>query len=139
MAIIWNNRDLNDMKTVLLAKGAGGTKVLTEVITDIIEEASLKMVNTIETTPSGLVPGKIGRVWTGTMRDAVGSDPVTSSGGEVKGTFGWTKEQWEYFKFQENGTGNGRGSIPPMHALLGAFIWAREELKTRITVLMGSK
>lgn len=139
MPIIFNNRDLNDLKTTLAARGAGGHKVLTEVITDIVEEASAMMVKTIETTPSGLVPGKIGRVYSGDMRDAVGNDPVVRAGDKVSGTFGWTKEQLDYFLYQENGAAPGRNTIPPMHALLGAFIWAREELKNRIDALMRSK
>lgn len=145
--IIWRNKDLNDLRTELNARNAGGRQVLTEVLTDIADEAVEKMVHTIETIPSGLVPGKIGRVDTGLMRDSVKRSEVTSASRKTSVKVGWTDTKERYFLFQEQGADNAFGAatgqggvrrIPPMHALLGAFIWAREELRQRIEHLVNS-
>jgi hypothetical protein len=107
-------------------------------MTYVIEEAAQRMVETVETTPSGLRPGKPDRVWTGHMRDEIRAEPVTSGGGVVKGVWGWPDAE-AYFNYQETGEATGLKSIPPMHALLSSFIWAREELQTQIDFLSEVK
>lgn len=135
MAFIWKNRDLEDLKTELNGRGAGGAKVLTEVLTDVLEEAVDRMKETIDTTPSGLVPGKSNRNDTFTMRENMNYKPVTASGGRIKGVWGWTGKQEDYFLLQDF----GYSRVPPMHALLNSFVWAREEVRRQISDLVGRK
>lgn len=135
MAFIWKSRDLEDLRTELRARGAGGARVLTEVITDITEEAVDRMKDTIDTTPSGLVEGKPNRNDTFNMRDSMNSAPVVASGGKVTGRWGWTKNKEDYFLLQDY----GYSRVPPMHALLNSFVWAREELRQQIDQLVKSK
>lgn len=140
VGFIFNNRDLNDLRTEINSRGAGGYPVMREVLTDIADEAVGKMIQTIETTPSAFVPGKSNRVDTGTMRDAVQATEIQREGSHISVRFGWTGTKEDYFLWQEQGADNPSaigGRISPMHALLGAFIWAREELVERITDLRG--
>lgn len=135
MSMTWVSGSPMQLSATLRARGAGGAKVVSAVMEDVIEEAADRMVQTIETTPSGLKPGKIGRVWTGHMRDSVKTLPVTSGGGRVTGQWGWPDSE-DYFKYQEEGAAMGRATIPPMHALLGSFLWAKIELQLRLNALM---
>lgn len=135
MSMTWVSGSPMQLSATLRARGAGGAKVVSAVMEDVIEEAADRMVQTIETTPSGLKPGKIGRVWTGNMRDTVETRPVTSGGGKVTGEWGWFSPE-AYIDYQEKGAAMGRATIPPMHALLGSFLWARIELQLRLNALM---
>lgn len=140
--VVWKNRDLNDLRTELNARGAGGFPVLREVLTDIADEAVAKMIQTIETTPSAFVPGKGNRVDTGAMREAVKASEVQRNGHKVSVKVGWVDTQENYFLWQEQGADNKRalnGRISPMHALLGSFVWAREEFRARLTDLFGRR
>lgn len=59
------------------------------VIDKISEEIPLAMQETIEKTPSALVPGKIGRIWTSHMHDSVSvivPDNVTVEYGWIEGS-----------------------------------------------------
>lgn len=132
MGFVWRNNDLNDLKTTLGGRGAGGKQILRVVLDDIADEAEDRMKAWIENIPSGLVPGKIGRVDTGHMRDMVGREEVKETAHSVSVRFGWVTQVEDYFLYQENGAEPGRKSIPPMHALLGTFLWAREEARQRI-------
>lgn len=135
MPFIWKNRDLEDLSTTLRARGAGGARILSEVITDVMDEAVDMMKETIDTTPSGLVPGKPDRNYSGDMREAMNAAPVVRSATKVSGKWGWTKRKEDYFLLQDY----GYSRVPPMHALLNSFVWAREELKQQIDQLVRSK
>ena len=66
--------------------------------------AQEEMQRTIEETPSALSPGKVGRVWTGAMLNAVDAK-VTKTGRKRDMQAGWLSNQQSYFLDQENGTG----------------------------------
>lgn len=138
MSFTFTNMTPEGLAFTLRARGAGGARVLKAVMEDVIEEARDDMVNTVETTPSGLKPGKGDRVWTGNMRDTVSTKPVTSGGGKIVGEWGWFTPE-EYIRYQEYGKAAGRHPIPPMHALLKSVIKARQELQARLDDLARSK
>lgn len=138
MSLTFTDMTPEGLAFTLRARGAGGARVLKAVMEDVIEEAKEDMVNTVETTPSGLVPGKNNRVWTCNMRDTVETKPVTSGGGIVEGKWGWFSPE-AYIRYQEYGKAPGRRSIPPMHALLKSVIKARQELQARLDDLVRSK
>lgn len=71
---------------------------------DAGEKARDSMRNTIETTPSGLAPGKPNRILTGAMWDAADYS-VTQAGYKVRVRHGWLKSRKRYFLDQELGTG----------------------------------
>lgn len=71
---------------------------------DAGEKARDSMRNTIETTPSGLAPGKPNRILTGAMWDAADYS-VTQTGYKVRVKHGWIKSRKRYFLDQELGTG----------------------------------
>lgn len=71
---------------------------------DAGEKARDSMRNTIETTPSGLAPGKPNRILTGAMWDAADYS-VTQSGYKVRVKHGWLRSRKKYFLHQELGTG----------------------------------
>jgi len=71
---------------------------------DAGEKARDSMRNTIETTPSGLAPGKPNRILTGAMWDAVDYS-VTQTGYKVRVKHGWLRSRKRYFMDQELGTG----------------------------------
>lgn len=88
--------------------------------------AQRRMVETIDTTPSALSPGKVGRNWTYAMRNAVDSK-VNKRGRRRNVQAGWLKGQRGYFLDQERGTGivpSGQG----MHMLLNGFNEFRRSL-----------
>lgn len=71
---------------------------------DAGELARDSMRNTIETTPSGLAPGKDNRILTGAMWDAADYS-VTQAGYKVRVRHGWLRSRKKYFLDQELGTG----------------------------------
>lgn len=75
-----------------------------ELALDAGELARDSMRNTIETTPSGLVPGKNNRILTGAMWDAVDYS-VTATGNKFRVKHGWLHSRKKYFLAQELGTG----------------------------------
>ena len=71
---------------------------------DAGELAMNSMKRTIETTPSGLVPGKGNRILTGYMHDSA-TYSVTQSGFKVRVKHGWLYRRKRYFLDQELGQG----------------------------------
>ncbi len=85
---------------------------------------------TIATTPSSLVPGKVGRIWTGAMYD--GFDyVVTRTGNKTTVKFGWVKDKKNYFKTQEYGGEFLGKTITPMHAMVNALVAAQDYLNSK--------
>lgn len=84
---------------------------------------------TIETTPSGLSPGKPNRILTGHMWDRA-DYKVTQVGRTVRVQMGWlnTKGDEKYFRDQEEGL---NGVLFGMHALTKAQIEAKRILKNK--------
>lgn len=102
----------------------------------LMADASTEMELTIQTSPSSLKPGKVGRVFTGEMLESVEFEELTPvSRTKWRGAFGWTSNQEPYFGYQEYGTGNRSGeggvqNISPMHALTGAKIAFTEAVRS---------
>lgn len=104
-------------------------------VQDAMEDSALEMQMIIETVPSSLKPGKVGRVDTGLMTDSVEIEDLRKVGKNVwRGAIGWVGHTEKYFGYQEYGTGNKSGeggtkNISPMHALTGARIVLEERVK----------
>lgn len=129
----WRNRDIQDMNTSIRRKVTDPQKkALKQMLEDIAETGAEEMREIIRTVESSLVPGKIGRIASGTMIESVGTEPVKVSDDYLSVKWGWTDEQLKYFLWQEDGTGSPL-NISPMHALLGSFLTAREELRSRLS------
>lgn len=87
------------------------------------------MRHTIETTPSGLSPGKPNRILTGHMWDRT-DYRVTQAGNTTRVQIGWmnVKNAEKYFEAQEKGLGPVQGA---MHALTKAQMEAQRVLKDK--------
>ena len=138
MGVVWkNNKDIT--VAIEWVKGKFRETVFQAVddINAAMDDAAGNMETTIETVPSSIVPGKIGRVDTGLMLDSVEVDYMKKTGkNKFVGKVGWVNTQEDYFKYQEYGTGDKSGeggvsNISPMHALTGARIQLIEDLKGR--------
>lgn len=86
--------------------------------------------------------GKEGRIETGTMLDEVES-AVRRNPKSVRGEFGWGVaggRHEKYFDYQENGFRHWRSgeNVPPMHAMLDAFIKMRIKFFARMRSEMGA-
>lgn len=135
--IIWRNSDLNGLQTQLAARGAGGKEVVSEILEEAAQFGRDKMVEHIETraTAWGRSQGRTGRIETGKMDDEVDFVVGESKAGRQKISVGWvnTAEREDYFKWQEQGFTHTDGhDVPPMHALLDAFIETREKVRKDI-------
>lgn len=85
-----------------------------------------------ETVDEGatLMHSKIDRIDTEYMKGAVAADLVDVSKTHISGWFGWGDDDVKpYFIYQEEGFVHARSGkhIPPMHALLEAFVETREK------------
>ena len=115
-------------------------ETVSDIVSDVdgyMADAATEMENIIETVPSSLKKGKVGRVWTGEMLESVDYEELTPiSRNKWRGAFGWTSNREKYFGSQESGTGDKSGeggvrNISPMHALTGAKIGFIEAVKAR--------
>lgn len=125
MGFKWVQGSPSTLSEEIGARGMGGVKALEEIMQHVAEDGAEEVRRIIETTPSGIVPGKPDRIWTGQMHEAVGFDPLRVEDRKVTATFGWVGTVEEYYLLQEAGVGYVQ---TPMHAILGAFIKQREEL-----------
>lgn len=93
------------------------------------EDAVQTIRQVIDTTPSALSPGKIGRNWTGHMRSRV-DYKITQTGNRVEVTFGWPnmRRAEEYIAEQELGSSR---VATGMGAMTIAAIQARTTLKNK--------
>lgn len=83
----------------------------------------------IRTTPSGLVPGKNNRIWTGHMLERVDTQ-VFKRGDVITVRAGWQNlsRKEDYFKMQDLGLGP---VVFGMHAITGAQRLMEKELKDK--------
>ena len=83
----------------------------------------------IRTTPSGLVPGKNNRIWTGHMLERVDTQ-VYKRGDSIIARAGWMnlRKSEDYFKMQDLGLGPVTFG---MHAITGAQRLMEKELKDK--------
>ena len=93
------------------------------------EDAVKTIRQVIDTTPSALSPGKIGRNWSGHMRSRV-DYKITQKGNQVEVTFGWTnmRRAEEYIAEQELGSAR---VATGMGAMTIAAIQAQTTLKNK--------
>lgn len=135
MGMVWRNSDLNNMRSSFNGFVEDLEDGITDALVDAVEYGYSEMKKTVETSGTGYV-GKgaratpEGRIDTGLMIDSIDRD-LNKSGTTISGEFGWLDRQENYFLYQENGFRN----VPPMHALLGAFVPARERLIRRLAQL----
>ena len=107
-----------------------------DIAIDVQADTADYMRRFIETVPSSNSPGKIGRVYTGAMRDDVKDSEPTKIGKNLwRITSGWVDEIEKYYLYQEYGA-KSSGFLPqelsPMHMLATGMIYMREELTRRL-------
>lgn len=129
MGLVWRNGDMKDLRANFENAVTNMEDEATSALVDAVELGYDTMLRVIDTSGTGYVgrgprATPEGRIDYGTMRDSVDRD-INKSGSTISGEFGWLENQEEYFRYQENGTAR----IPPMHALLTAFITARERVR----------
>lgn len=97
-----------------------------EVTLNATTASQEEMVFVIDSTPSALSPGKVGRNWTREMRNRV--DSKVAKRGRRRGVqAGWLSGQKTYFLDQDRGTGivpAGQG----MHMLMAGFKTFQREM-----------
>lgn len=138
MAMVWRNSDLSGLATSLKGHKIVMERRAAEIVEEVISEGSNNMRRHIETRGTGY-RGHTGRIETGAMLENVGdsSGQIDISAGSVSGKFGWGTTGGDvqpYYSYQEQGFTNWRTGrdVPPMHALLDAFITARISLMKKI-------
>lgn len=132
--IIWRNKDLNDLRTELGARGAGGREVVDEILEEAGQFGRDKMVEYIETRGTGW-QGHRGRIESGKMDDSVGWTMLPREGAKGGVRVGWINpaDREQYFLYQEYGFTQPSGhDVPPMHALTDAFVETREKVRKDI-------
>lgn len=127
------------------ARFAADIKALAGIIEDqvapivdkALTDAVVDMRATVATSGTGYV-GKgarataEGRIDTGEMYDAI----TSRKDGKTSGRFGWMNPK-KYYGLQEDGFNGPSGRpVPPMHALLGAFIKARVQIERDLRKLV---
>lgn len=130
MASIRWNQDL----TRLRAHVQGLPEELTEVGAKIVAETAKEGAD--------LMYRKIDRIDTEFMKGSVGNSDAKIEKDTISAEFGWGIEGAQvepYFLYQEYGfrhvwSGN---KIPPMHALMGAFVEVREKFFRRVKDLVS--
>lgn len=139
MGMVWRNGDLNDLTTRAAFYVKEIEREAAKVVDETAKEGAEVMREFIATRGTGY-RGHEGRVETGAMLEAVGSVTEKTSEG-VRGRFGWGiggKAAENYFRWQEQGftiASSGR-DVPPMHALLDAFITVREDFIRKVVNLI---
>lgn len=127
----WKGKHMGNLKFTLDQQVRAVDTRINRIVQDLESEMVPFMQNIIRTTPSGIVPGKIGRIDTGEMYDAVGAEFKN----RVTISLGWVKDQEEYFAEQDQGTGSktfGWGNVPPMHMLEQGKIEAEQYMITEL-------
>lgn len=130
------NRDLYDFELRIAFMRKSMRADVEEIVDDFIQTGAKRMDEFISTR--GIK--KPGRIDTDNMRGSVTATESEWTGDSVKGKFGWPKAYAEdYFFYQENGFYNSRAQrdIPPMHALLDAYIEAREKFLDDLATMWG--
>lgn len=147
--LIWQNQDLNDLVTRLVAVNDEFRESLLPLMAEAMAEAEVLMKTFVEqaVTKTGLErqagyskrtrtidsSREPGRIETGKMINAIEAT-VLDAGEIVVGSWGWLNgldEDTLYFLYQENGT----GTLPAMHALLQSFIEIREKVRFAVNAL----
>lgn len=117
--------DLNNFVTNLANVGPRLEERATQIVQETVIDGAQQMRSLID------------RIDTGQMLADVGNTDVQKEGTRVHAEFGWVDQVQPYYIYQEQGfTHYGSGKdIPPMHALLQAFINVREKFYAKIAAL----
>lgn len=112
-----------------------------QIMEDVTEEGADMMREYIRTRGTDK-SGKAGRIETGKMLDSVES-AVHRNPKSVRGEFGWGVSggpHEKYFDYQENGFKHwiSGENVPPMHAMLDAFMRMRIKFFARMRSEMGA-
>ena len=104
-------------------------KRIMETALQAAETGAEHIRDAIRTTPSGLVPGKSNRIWSGHMLERVDSQ-VYKRGDTIVARAGWqnVRSSEKYFKMQDLGLGPVAFG---MHAITGAQRLMEKELKDK--------
>ncbi len=118
----------------LSSYGVGGKPVVIPLLKLVGDDAMWFMRRIIETTPSGIVPGKPDRVWTGKMRDAVGYKIENPKRAVYTLVVGWVGPREDYFKWQDTGNPqrDGQWKIKGMHMIHQGQVYAREGVRDEL-------
>lgn len=134
MGVVWRNNDLNDFTTRAAFYIKEIEREAAQAVDETAKQGAQVMRGFIETRGTGY-RGHQGRVETGEMLAAVGSVTEKTAEG-VRGRFGWGIRQpaEDYYRWQEQGftIASSGHDVPPMHALLDAFIQVREDFVRRL-------
>lgn len=123
--------DLNNLTTNLANVGPRLEEKAAQIVQETVIDGANQMRQNIEAS---------GRIDTGYMLGDVANNEVQTDGGTVHAEFGWGTTGGPvqpYYVYQEQGfTHYGSGKdVPPMHALLQAFINVREKFYAKIAAL----
>lgn len=137
--LVWRNRDLNDLTTRAAFYIKEIEREAAKVVDETAKEGAEVMRGFIESRGTGY-RGHTGRVETGTMLDQVQSVTEKTNEG-VRGRFGFNVRSGtpqNYFRYQEQGftIASSGHDVPPMHALLDAFIHVREDFIRKVVQLI---
>lgn len=137
--LVWRNRDLNDLTTRAAFYIKEIEREAAKVVDETAKEGAEVMRGHIEVRGTGY-RGHQGRIETGAMLDAVQSVTEKTDDG-VRGRFGWGVRGGptdDYFRYQEEGftIASSGHDVPPMHALLDAFISVREDFIRKVVRLI---
>lgn len=124
MPMTWNHEFNN-----LAARMAAVPKNLEDKAAVIVQETVIEGAQQMRSL--------IDRIDTGQMLADVGNTNVQKDGTRVYAQFGWVDQVQPYYIYQEQGFRHYRSGkdVPPMHALLRAFINVREKFYGRIREL----
>lgn len=128
--ITWDS-DLQRLETRLRAMEKGLEADSVRIVDKAINRGADLMRQYIQTRGTGF-EDRPGRVDEGYMLGDVAASEVIKDRKGVRGKFGWGvtgSPAQDYYVYQENGFRHWRSGkdVPPMHALLDAFIKTREE------------
>jgi hypothetical protein len=124
---VWRNADLNDLASHIRAVPKEMSDVCGDIAVQCAQEGANEMYRNIDRIDTEHMKGSVGN-----------SDLIQRDANTFGADFGWGvkgSDVEDYFLYQEQGFRHvGTGSnVPPMHALLGAFISAREKFFSRVT------
>lgn len=132
---MFNDRDLEKMKTVLQARTQAAVDSRAEIIREVTREAAEDMHNRVDRIDTERMKGSVSHVVSPTkgkfgwyIGDNISNDQRVITDGDARN---------DYFVYQEHGfkhAGSGR-IVEPMHALLGSFLDARDKLQNEVQKL----
>lgn len=133
MTEIWRNADLNHLVTSVRALQKNLRQECIKIVEETINEGRDVMISNVESS---------NRIDTGYMLGTISASEVQATGNIISGQFGWGingNPVEDYYLYQEQGFQHWRSGkdIPPMHALLEAFITVREHFFAKVNAMVN--